>query len=96
MFGETAAKAVRHCGMLADDLDRFAADRPIRAGAPRSWERAFKLARRRPVTTSVLALSGFVALASRPSACGTSPANPPRRRHAASKRADPDSRHVKT
>ena len=48
---------------LADDLDRFAADRPIHARRTPAWERAFKLARRRPVTTSVLALSGFVAVA---------------------------------
>jgi tetratricopeptide (TPR) repeat protein/tRNA A-37 threonylcarbamoyl transferase component Bud32 len=48
---------------LADDLDRFTADRPIHARRMPLWERGLKWAHRRPVVTSILALSGLVTLA---------------------------------
>ncbi len=47
---------------LADDLDRFAADRPIHARRTPLWERGLKWARRRPVVTSLAGLSGLVTL----------------------------------
>ena len=45
---------------LADDLDRFGADRPIHARRTPLWERGLKWARRRPAVTSLVALSGLV------------------------------------
>ncbi len=47
---------------LADDLDRFGADRPIHARRTPLWERGLKWARRRPVVTSLAGLSGLVTL----------------------------------
>lgn len=49
---------------LADDLDRFLTGQPIQARRTPLWERALKLARRRPVTTLLLLLGLVVAGAS--------------------------------
>ncbi len=47
---------------LADDLERFGADRPIHARRTPLWERGLKWARRRPVVTSLAGSSGLVTL----------------------------------
>jgi len=47
---------------LADDLDRFAADRPIHARRTPLWERGLKWARRRPVLTQTVVAAGLVTL----------------------------------
>src|SRR5262249_50483121 len=47
---------------LADDLDRFAAHRPIDARRTPPWERALKWARRRPAVTGLAAVGGLAAL----------------------------------
>ena len=46
---------------LADDLDRYLADEPILARRTPLWERGLKWARRRPTTSSVLAISFLIA-----------------------------------
>ncbi|WP_020467382.1 serine/threonine-protein kinase, partial [Singulisphaera acidiphila] len=42
---------------LADDLDRYLANRPIRARRTPLWERGLKWARRRPTTSSLMAVA---------------------------------------
>jgi tetratricopeptide (TPR) repeat protein/tRNA A-37 threonylcarbamoyl transferase component Bud32 len=46
---------------LADDLDRYLADRPIRARRTPVWQRALKWARRRPAYCSLVAIAVLVA-----------------------------------
>ena len=46
---------------LADDLDRYLADEPILARRTPVWERGLKWARRRPTTSSLLAIGILIA-----------------------------------
>ncbi len=46
---------------LADDLDRYLADEPILARRTPLWERGLKWARRRPTTSSLLAIGFLIA-----------------------------------
>jgi tetratricopeptide (TPR) repeat protein len=45
---------------LADDLDRFLSGQPVRARRTPYWERALKLARRRPTAASLLAVTCLI------------------------------------
>lgn len=58
------AHRYRTAAALADDLRRFLRGEPIRARAPRAWERAYHWARRRPTTAALLAVSTVAVAAS--------------------------------
>ncbi|MGZ6076098.1 MAG: protein kinase domain-containing protein, partial [Isosphaeraceae bacterium] len=56
------AKRYSSARALAEDLESFLADRPIKARRTPFWERGVKLARRRPVAATLLALALAAAL----------------------------------
>jgi serine/threonine protein kinase/tetratricopeptide (TPR) repeat protein len=47
---------------LAEELQRFTSDRPIRARPTPAWERALRWARRRPAVAALLSVSGLAAV----------------------------------
>lgn len=56
------ARRYQSAGELRDDLNRFVADEPIKARRILPVERAYRWARRNPLTASLVALSAFLLL----------------------------------